>query len=236
MKTKNIISKPVESISYKSNDTGGEVEVVGANLTTYKTGIFTGLPDEARILKTEDPIDLSDFKFSNQSVVGSLPQLGAKTAFSLTGKDSRYPESANYIFDFGSGGKIIQEFQIGNRYTTYLWSYNGQYPVARIENASFSEVQNAVSNISTSFIDELRNSLTQSYIDTKLSQLRNEIASDLPNAMVTTFTYKPLEGISTQIDPANIITSYEYDGLGRLKNVKDSDGKILNHTEYHYAE
>jgi len=54
-------------------------------------------------------------------------------------------------------------------------------------------------------------------------------------AQMTTYTYNPEVGISSQCDVGNRITYYFYDGLSRLKYVKDQDGNIIKTIEYHYT-
>ena len=53
-------------------------------------------------------------------------------------------------------------------------------------------------------------------------------------AQMTTATYIPLVGVNSQCDVNNRILFYEYDSTGRLKLIKDEDGKILKYTEYKY--
>ncbi|MFT4092589.1 MAG: hypothetical protein QM640_03030 [Niabella sp.] len=55
------------------------------------------------------------------------------------------------------------------------------------------------------------------------------------DAQMTTYTYKPLVGMSSKSDAANRITYYEYDGFGRLSVVKDQDGNIIKTYCYNYA-
>jgi uncharacterized protein RhaS with RHS repeats len=52
--------------------------------------------------------------------------------------------------------------------------------------------------------------------------------------MVTTYTYKPLVGISSVTDSKGLTTYYQYDTFNRLEVVKDSNGKILSQNQYHY--
>jgi YD repeat-containing protein len=53
-------------------------------------------------------------------------------------------------------------------------------------------------------------------------------------AQMQSYTYSPLVGMTSQCDVDNRVTYYEYDGLGRLKDVKDQDGNVIRTIEYHY--
>jgi YD repeat-containing protein len=52
---------------------------------------------------------------------------------------------------------------------------------------------------------------------------------------MTTYTYEPLIGMTSQCDPNSRITYYDYDPFGRLMLVKDQDGNILKKYCYNYA-
>jgi len=54
------------------------------------------------------------------------------------------------------------------------------------------------------------------------------------DAQMTTYTYEPLVGMTSSTDAKGQTTYYEYDIFQRLTNVKDQDGNILKHTDYHY--
>lgn len=47
------------------------------------------------------------------------------------------------------------------------------------------------------------------------------------DAQMTTYTYQPLIGVTSQCSPDNKIQYYDYDGLGRLQDVKNEDGNII---------
>lgn len=54
------------------------------------------------------------------------------------------------------------------------------------------------------------------------------------NAVMTTYTYQPTVGMTSQTDAKGMTIYYEYDIFGRLKYVKDQNGNILKQTDYHY--
>ncbi|MGN7811073.1 RHS repeat domain-containing protein [Flavobacterium sp. 22659] len=103
-----------------------------------------------------------------------------------------------------------------------IWGYNQTLPIAKIENATNAQI---ASDLSISSINNLN--------ETNLAAI-NTLRANLPNAMVTTYTYIPLVGVSTITDPKGQTTTYTYDSFGRLEFVKDNKGNILSENQYNY--
>lgn len=122
-------------------------------------------------------------------------------------------------------GNVVQYTVEGGISTVIIWGYGKTQPIAKIENAVYSDVSGFVSNLQTK---------SDTGGETALIADLNSLRNALPNAMVTTYTYLPLIGISTITDPKGNATTYSYDEFNRLKIIKDAQGHIVSENQYHY--
>lgn len=151
---------------------------------------------------------------------------------------AKFPNNLPNIFNIGnlekkitydfydSKGNITQYTPESGMPVTIIWGYNKTQPIAKIENATNAQVATAlgVANIS---------SLTEANLPA-IDALRNSSNTAIQKAMITTYTHKPLIGVSTITDPKGDVMRYNYDTLGRLKNVLDKNGNVLTENQYHY--
>ncbi len=119
-----------------------------------------------------------------------------------------------------ANGNVLQVKQENGTDVSYIWGYGGVYPIAKIENATYLQVKTALG-------------LTDDGLKA-LTEVPATIRTLLPNALVTTYTYKPLVGLSSMTDPKGLVTKYEYDALGRLIRVKDKNNNLLSENQYLY--
>lgn len=115
--------------------------------------------------------------------------------------------------------------------TVYLWGYNSLYPVIKIEGLSYSEVSLI---IGSSAILEIASCISSTTMLSLSQTIRTKLSG---KALVTTYTFKPLTGISSSTDPQGITTYYEYDNANRLKEVyinENNQKKIIQAYSYSY--
>jgi hypothetical protein len=150
-------------------------------------------------------------------------------------KTQSVPETRSTYHNYDRYGNPVYLSKDDATKIVYLWGYNHQYPVAEIKNAAYSDVIAQISGGQTT-IDNMAASDELSSADSaKLDALRTK----LPNASITTYTYKPLVGMTSKTDPSGFTTYYDYDDFGRLTAsyyYENGVKKVPETYDYHYKD
>ncbi len=125
---------------------------------------------------------------------------------------------------YDDNGNPLEVSRADGARISYIWGYNKKFPIAKIENASYAAIATAL-GISVAIL--------KTYNESNLTAIET-LRSSLPTAMISTYVYNPLVGVTSMTDPSGYTMSYEYDQYNRLKRVKDQDGNIVSENEYHY--
>lgn len=136
---------------------------------------------------------------------------------------SNYVKRVSYEYDLITKN-LKNVFVENNAPQTYIWGYNGSLPIAKIDNATQSDIESVLgSRYKTGLV-----SLSQTQND----NLRSN--AQMSDAMITSFTYDPVVGISSVMDPSGLEAFYNYDKFQRLEAIKDDKGDIIKGYEYQY--
>ncbi|GHV18549.1 hypothetical protein FACS1894169_15300 [Bacteroidia bacterium] len=166
------------------------------------------------------------------ALFNNIPQLSiVKTN---TGAD-RAVEARIRYHQYDVYGNPIQVSMDGGMNVVYLWSYNGQYPIAEIKNTTYADV---VSVLGQSLIDRVTSSSVPSDADMLVvNSLRNNTTT-LKDILITTYTYKPQVGITSATDSSGKTIYYSYDKFDRLKEsyIDDAGKKIIQAYDYFYSK
>lgn len=135
-------------------------------------------------------------------------------------------------YEYNQYGQLIATTKDNSQKVVYI--YNAYFqPVAVVEQASYNEVEAALGVA-------LVNRVAQSYhVDNNDMIKLNQLRQLLPDALVTTYTYKPLIGMTSFTQPNEHTTYYEYDGFGRLKEVYIKNGnskQIISLYNYNFVK
>jgi YD repeat-containing protein len=128
---------------------------------------------------------------------------------------------------FDSYGNLLEQQKTNDIKETYLWGYHSQYPVAKIIGSDYAAISALINQATLDApVSDLQ---LRTYLQTNLRQ-------QLPNAQVTTYTYAPLIGLTSETDPQGRTSYYEYDASGRLMYIRDLDNNIVKAFSYKYKE
>jgi YD repeat-containing protein len=192
--------------------------VVNGAITSYKTD--NPYPDQLLRLENSTPVPVTTF--GN----GSLMSNNAFVKNADAGINNSFKPSV--IFNsYDSVGNITMQQKAFDVKKSYIWGYNYSFPIAEVTGVDYDTV------LSVSGLSQLVLQSTATSDDVMRMEL-NKIRLHFPAAFVTTYTYKPLVGISSQTDVNNRTIYYEYDSLGRLLIIRDQDKNILKKFCYNY--
>jgi hypothetical protein len=243
--------------------------------------------------QTEDVVNLYRINPGN-----NIPHLAAVNVSQLD-----FPFEKRYeVLKYDAKGNMLEQRKASGETHSYVWDYNGQYPIAEVINASSVDIayssfesdgsggwvigssertSNGITgnksyplssvaitkegltsgttyivsywttNASAYMINGTRGVLRGKSINgwtyfehtvsgvtqveiPSVGGLIDELRLYPSGALMTTYTYAPFIGMTSQCDARNILTYYEYDGLNRLLRIRDGDKNIVKQFEYQY--
>ncbi|MGB3466269.1 MAG: DUF6443 domain-containing protein [Cyclobacteriaceae bacterium] len=205
----------------------------GGEFTSNESAVFQQI---TLLNQIETPILKKQYK--NGQLIGSVKQIFGQfhpNLYRLTeiksSKQGTLEESRITYHEYDILGNPLEVSQTNGTRISYIWGYNGMYPVAKLENASYDQF--SASNLA--LIDEVIDAsdsdidaASEATMRSKLSELYNTF----PNAMISAFTYDPLIGVTSTSDTRGYRNYFTYDDSYRLKFVKDADQHIVAANEY----
>jgi YD repeat-containing protein len=225
MQDNHLIAPIIEEQNWKNN------KLISGNVTSYN--VFNNnmiLPYKVYYLRTNQPL----------STIGNGETLSSFFPFNTLNITHPY-ELENQV-NYDNKGNLIEINKKGSDIESYIWGYNQSYPILKAENTSYSVLNAAYTlALSTAGVTDFNEITDPGSNDAQKTKLKNFVQSIQSNNilaknMISIYTYSPLIGMTSQTDPNGVTTYYEYDDFGRLKCLKDDDGRILKTYEYNYKQ
>lgn len=151
-----------------------------------------------------------------------------------TAKASDPLEERLIHYQYDNLGNPLEVAKKSGARISYIWGYHSSLPIAMIENLSYNQIPSStISNLqSLSDLDDDDCYAGGSCEENNLRNALNSLRSQFPQAMITTYTYNPLIGLTSITDPKGYTAYYVYDNQNRLEYLMDQDGKIMGKKEY----
>ncbi|WP_075342038.1 hypothetical protein [Tenacibaculum agarivorans] len=217
MLDRNIIM-PLEIVSVK-----GDNQFLGADLTEY-------------VVSSSEFLTKSKYKLERKEHSYNYDLDRAPVNGSTINKDLDMIQQIEYIRYDTKGNLLEYKNKVGEK-TVLIWGYKKQYPIAVIKGSDISYesierdlIQNTSIDVSIQKLKELSNSNNEELLLDRLNKAREF----LKDYFMTTYTYKPLVGVTSITNPRGETSFYKYDHFNRLKLILDSRGNVLSENKYNY--
>ncbi len=222
----------LSSSSMKSNENEDKFHI-----TNYVYGIDTdnqsikntlsGLHYLSKMLQREVLVEKDNNKISLEKHDIAIDANGFDKLIRRSNKSSTYfPEKE--ITRRDNRGNILEYINKQGQIISLIYGYGYSNPIARVENASYAQIASAM-NATVNYVKGLDE--TDMYL---IDNLRNK--PEMKEARITTYTYKPLVGITRIRDERGRAINYEYDDYNRLEFIKDQAGNIIEENKYNYKD
>jgi YD repeat-containing protein len=171
--------------------------------------------------------NLIDSIFNLYYIASSGVDVPQNTQIQIANNPIEVRQNYNY---YDSYGHLLERQKPGGVKEVYLWGYDSHYPVAYVVGSDYATVSGKInSGIVSSSI--LNNPPSDAVLRLELNKFRTQ----LNGALVKTYTYDMILGMTSETDPGGRTSFYEYDGMGRLAVIRDQDNNVLKRFCYNYA-
>ena len=216
LKTKNIISIPLETVAKRNN------LIISKTSTNYP-----GSEADAK-LRIINNTDNKDYPLPfNLSSEGLQPGDGMRKEIEYDFYDDK-GNLIQYTLKPDVNGNGIP--------VTIIWGYNQTQPIAKIEGAKYDDIKanSLITAIISAADADASDPEQEPALITAFDNLRK--GTGFEKYQITTYTYDPLIGVTSITPPSGIREVYIYDSANRLKEIKDLNGNILKEFKYNYKQ
>jgi len=235
---RNIISPVLQTEQYKSNN------LITRSLITYKNwGGLILKPEKIKVQQGANPIE-TRIRFIAYDNLGNLLEQqkdnNIKQSY-IWGYNNTYPiaevingqasDILHTSFEDAEGNSLDGDSRTGRKSKTDGYSES----LSNLTNGSFILSYWQKSG-STWILQKNTVTVSNNTYDINISGQVDEVRFYPATAQMTTYTYEPLIGMTSQTDTNNRTTYYEYDSFGRLKYIKDKDKNVIKSFDYKYQE
>lgn len=188
-----------------------------------------GIPLEISVIKKKDVNDSGKLISKTETKYDNPLDLLPTSVLSANLQNNNLVSTEVTYDKYDSKGNLQQYTSKDGVSTSFIWGYNQTQLIAKIEGVKLSDITPSLINNIVIASDYTNPSYSESNLIAQLDQFRLELS----NYQITTYTYKPIIGVSSITPPSGIREVYNYDTANRLKDIKDVHGNILKKYEYH---
>ncbi|MGD1319269.1 hypothetical protein [Chryseobacterium sp. 2R14A] len=211
------------------DDVTTETTLTYPNLSGAYSSLFSknikGIPVIQETIEDGKTLSKSITKFDNPSSV--LP-----TSVMTTNVSDGSTKTAMTFDLYDEKGNVVQMTSAVGIPTTIIYGYDKTQPIAKIQGATYAQVSPYIQSIIDASNADAANPANEQALITALNIFRKTAA--LKDYVISTNTYDPLIGMTTNTPPNGITETYIYNPDNKLEKVIDMNGKVLKEYKYNY--
>lgn len=218
MRELGMVGLPIEEV--RSVVLNGSEKVTNATINLYKLNGLNPVLSETKSLNTA--IAASDYLnlcFVRKKYV--IPLFNIERYYWSLSADFRL-ETIRQFLKYDAKSNLLEMVGKNGIKTSYLWDYNGNNIIAVANNMSYDALMGIAGTVP--------NTTNEVSMMAYLQGLRSRLSA-FP-ALLSTYTYQPLVGLTSATNPRGITTFYRYDPMGRLSHVLEKDNVLAS---YYYS-
>lgn len=213
MVKRNMVALPIETTRHitlagVTKTTSGQIVEYGFNTTLQRP-----LPTTVHELM----VSRSILAFEQSSINPTTFQLSSDVRYGARLQIVRYNEH-------GQVSEFVDEGGIRN---VLVWGYDSRNPVLRVKNATFDAVAAGLGAPNLSLLT------SPTVTKEQVLSIGEALRAAMPGIHVEADAHDPFYGLVSRSDVNGIPTTFDYDGLGRLRTVRDFGNNVVQH--YYYA-
>lgn len=216
----------ITETNYQYAHEKGNQKFINANIV--ETPLETSVLEKQNISDAGKLVSKSEVKYDNPANVYPTMAL----SYDL----QNGTPSTEVTYDLYDGKGNLQQYTTKDGVsTTIIWGYNNTQPIAKIEGAKLSDIQQ-------SFIDSIVNASDTDALaisnsdETSFLSVLNTFRNNLPNYQISTYTYDLSIGVRSITPPSGIREVYLYDAANRLKEIKQEFKNANGSLEYKFLK
>jgi YD repeat-containing protein len=149
-------------------------------------------------------------------------------------------------FEYDTEGNVVTkiDFMPGTltaaNYETYIYGYSNYFPAVKISGVNYTDIDPALIAALKDATNQPVNASSVNDILHAEKVLRAWLAMPIhyPNAMMTSYTYDPVKGVTSKTEPNGQTTVFEYDVFSRptltkVQDLTDNTFNIVSENTYH---
>jgi len=219
----NASERRVEFLRYNNYGMLTQQHKAGDVLNTYIWDYSQAYPIASVVNADSGNIAYTSFE-GDGSGNWTMPDTNRNRVFSLTGGQS---------YDLSGAKTISATVGSGFPYIVSYWSRNGSI-IVKANGAQVGVKVTGSTRQGWTYYEHLLPTGTTTVSVSASSATIDELRLYPSGGQMTTYTYTPLLGLTSQCDVSNHPAYFEYDTLGRLRDIKDQDGNVIKTIDYHY--